>query len=306
MRADGPWVVEARGLVKRFGAETVVDRIDLQVPRGGCFGLLGPNGAGKTTTLRMILGHSPPSAGALTVLGETMPEAGRRVRARTGVVSQDDNLDPDFTVMENLEVYASYFPRRPRRPLRPFLESLLAFVSLEDRADYRIPALSGGMRRRLVIARALVNEPRLLILDEPTTGLDPQIRHLIWSRLRALAERGTTVLLTTHYMEEAERLCDRVAIIDRGRILAEDAPRTLVADEVEPSVVEVRARGVAPPPELSREARVETVDGVWHCHTSDPGAVLAHLGDHPDLEYLHRPANLEDVFLRLTGRELRD
>ena len=210
MAASGPFVVEARGLVKRFGAETVVDRIDLRVPRGGCFGLLGPNGAGKTTALRMILGQSPPSGGALTVLGEAMPAAGRRVRARIGVVSQDDNLDPDFSVMENLEVYASYFPRRRREPRRPFLESLLEFVALEDRAGARIQALSGGMRRRLVIARALVNEPLLLILDEPTTGLDPQIRHLIWSRLRALTERGTTVLLTTHYMEEAERLCDRV------------------------------------------------------------------------------------------------
>ena len=298
--------MEARGLVKRFGADTVVDHIDLGVPRGGCFGLLGPNGAGKTTTLRMILGQSPPSGGTLTVLGEAMPAASRRVRARIGVVSQDDNLDPDFTVMENLEVYASYFPRRARRPLRPFLESLLAFVSLEDRVDYRIQDLSGGMRRRLVIARALVNEPRLLILDEPTTGLDPQIRHLIWSRLRALAERGTTVLLTTHYMEEAERLCDRVAIVDRGRILAEDAPRALVADRVEPSVVEVRAGDAAPPPDLARRARVETVDGVWHCHTHDPGAVLESIRDLPELEYLHRPANLEDVFLRLTGRELRD
>ena len=306
MAASGPFVVEARGLVKRFGDDVVVDGIDLRVPRGGCFGLLGPNGAGKTTTLRMILGHSPPSGGALTVLGEAMPAAGRRVRARIGVVSQEDNLDPDFSVMENLEVYASYFPRR-RRPLRPFLESLLEFVSLEDRAGARIPALSGGMRRRLVIARALVNEPLLLILDEPTTGLDPQIRHLIWSRLRALAERGTTVLLTTHYMEEAERLCDRVAIMDRGRLLAEDAPRALVARAVEPSVIEVRAGGERPPPpELARRARVETVDGVWHCHTSEPAAVLASLGDYPELEYLHRPANLEDVFLRLTGRELRD
>lgn len=303
---SGPFVVEARGLVKRFGADTVVDGIDLRVPRGGCFGLLGPNGAGKTTTLRMILGHSPPSGGALTVFGEAMPAAGRRVRARIGVVSQDDNLDPDFSVMENLEVYASYFPRRRRRPLRPFLESLLEFVALGDRAGDRTQALSGGMRRRLVIARALVNEPLLLILDEPTTGLDPQIRHLIWSRLRALTERGTTVLLTTHYMEEAERLCDRVAIIDRGRILAEDAPRALVAREVEPSVIEVRAGERAPPPALSRQARVETVDGVWHCHTSEPGAVLASLGGYPELEYLHRPANLEDVFLRLTGRELRD
>ena len=307
MAASGPFVVEARGLVKRFGGGAVVDGIDLGVPRGGCFGLLGPNGAGKTTTLRMILGQSPPSAGALTVLGEAMPAAGRRVRARIGVVSQDDNLDPDFSVMENLEVYASYFPGRRRRPLRPFLESLLEFVSLEDRADARTQTLSGGMRRRLVIARALVNEPLLLILDEPTTGLDPQIRHLIWSRLRALTERGTTVLLTTHYMEEAERLCDRVAIIDHGRILAEDAPRALVAREVEPSVIEVRAGGERPPPpELARRARVETLDGVWHCHTSEPGAVLASLGGYPELEYLHRPANLEDVFLRFTGRELRE
>ena len=224
MAASGPYVVEARGLLKRYGDDTVVDHIDLRVPRGGCFGLLGPNGAGKTTTLRMILGQSPPSGGTLDVLGESMPAAGRRVRARIGVVSQDDNLDPDFTVMENLEVYTTYFPSRVRGPLRPYLESLLEFVSLEDRAGSRIPALSGGMRRRLVIARALVNDPVLLILDEPTTGLDPQIRHLIWARLRALTERGTTVLLTTHYMEEAERLCDRIAIIDRGRILAEDAP----------------------------------------------------------------------------------
>ena len=300
------YVVEARRLVKRFGAETVVDGIDLRVPRGGCFGLLGPNGAGKTTTLRMILGHSPPSGGTLTVFGEPMPDAGRRVRARTGVVPQDDNLDPDFTVMENLRVYASYFPRQAREPLEPFLESLLEFVALADRADDRIQKLSGGMRRRLVIARALVNAPELLILDEPTTGLDPQVRHLIWSRLRELKERGTTVLLTTHYMEEAERLCDRLAIIDHGHILAEDTPRALVAGEVEPSVIEIRAGAATLPAELSRHARIEAIDGIWHCHASDPRAVLAVLRDQPEVEYLHRPANLEDVFLRLTGRELRD
>ena len=301
-------VIDARRLVKQFGAAPVVDHVDLRIPRGGCFGLLGPNGAGKTTTLRMILGLSPPSGGSLTVLGEPMPAAGRRVRARIGVVSQDDNLDPDFTVMENLRAYASYFPRPAahRRPPRPFLLSLLEFVALADRAESRIQDLSGGMRRRLAIARSLVNEPELLILDEPTTGLDPQVRHLIWSRLRELAEGGTTVLLTTHYMEEAERLCDRLAIIDHGRILIEDAPRALVAGEVEPSVVEVRAGSRPPPPELSRQARVEAIDGVWHCHTSVPEAVLASLQQYPGLEYLHRPANLEDVFLRLTGRELRD
>ena len=300
-------VVEARRLVKRYGANTVVDGIDLRVPRGGCFGLLGPNGAGKTTTLRMILGHSPPSGGELTVLGEVMPAAGRAVRARIGVVPQDDNLDPDFTVLENLRVYASYFPRPAREPLEPFLMSLLDFVALADRAGDRIQSLSGGMRRRLVIARALVNEPEMLILDEPTTGLDPQIRHLIWARLRELTSHGTTVLLTTHYMEEAERLCDRLAIIDHGRILAEDSPRRLVAGEVEPNVIEVRTGpGVPPPVELVRHARLEAVDGVWHCHTDEPGAVLEVLQHSPDLEYLHRPANLEDVFLRLTGRELRD
>ena len=299
-------MVEARRLLKRFGARTVVDGIDLRVPRGGCFGLLGPNGAGKTTTLRMILGRSPPSGGELIVLGEPMPAAGRQVRARIGVVPQDDNLDPDFTVIENLLVYASYFPHPARRPLRPFLMSLLDFVALADRAGDRTQTLSGGMRRRLVIARALVNDPELLILDEPTTGLDPQIRHLIWARLRELTERGTTVLLTTHYMEEAERLCDRLAIIDHGRILAEDAPRALVAGEVEPSVIEVRAGSRPPPPELARLARVEAIDGVWHCHTGVPDAVLASLQQFPGLEYLHRPANLEDVFLRLTGRELRD
>ena len=300
------YVVEARGLLKRFGAETVVGGIDLRVPRGGCFGLLGPNGAGKTTTLRMILGHSPPSGGELTVLGEPMPAAASRVRARIGVVPQEDNLDPDFTVMENLRVYASYFPHPARKPLEPFLLSLLEFVALADRAEDRIQALSGGMRRRLVIARALVNDPEMLILDEPTTGLDPQIRHLIWSRLRELKGRGTTVLLTTHYMEEAERLCDRLAIIDHGRILTEDTPRALVAGQVESSVIEVRAGSATLPDELARHARVEAIDGIWHCHASDPGAVLSILQRHPELEYLHRPANLEDVFLRLTGHELRD
>ena len=298
--------IEARRLVKRYGTDSVVGGIDLGVRHGECFGLLGPNGAGKTTTLRMILGLSPPSGGALTVLGETMPDAGRRVRARIGVVPQDDNLDPDFRVLENLRVYASYFPGRVRRPLEPFLTSLLEFVALKDRATSRVEALSGGMRRRLVIARALVNDPEMLILDEPTTGLDPQVRHLIWSRLHELKELGTTILLTTHYMEEAERLCDRVAIIDHGRILAEGPPRALIAGEVEPSVIEVRAGTEQPSGELRGLARVEMMDGEWYCYTNDPAAVLASLQPRPDLEYLHRPTNLEDVFMRLTGRELRD
>ena len=252
------YVIDAQGLRKRFGDETVVDGIDLRVPRGGCFGLLGPNGAGKTTTLRMILGRAVPSGGKLTVLGEPMPVAGPPgAGPDRGRPPGRQPRSPTSRWVENLQVYAGYFPRPARRPLRPYLMSLLEFVALADRAGDRVQDLSGGMRRRLVIARALVNDPELLILDEPTTGLDPQIRHLIWSRLRELKDRGTTVLLTTHYMEEAERLCDRLAIIDRGRILAEDTPRALVAGEVEPSVVEVRAGARTPPPEIVRQARVE-------------------------------------------------
>ncbi len=310
-------VVRARGLRKSFGTKTVIDGLDLDMPRGGCYGLLGPNGAGKTTVLRMLLGHVLPDGGSLEVLGEALPAAARSVRARVGIVPQDDNLDPDFTVMENLRIYAGYFPQPARQPLMPWLESLLDFVSLRERAFDRIQSLSGGMRRRLVIARALVNDPELLILDEPTTGLDPQVRHLIWAKLRELIKRGSTILLTTHYMEEAERLCDRLAIVDRGRILAEDTPRRLIEGQVEPSVIELRMRDggyrkteddekPAIPEALGRHARIEVVDSAWHCHTHTPEAVLEHLPRHPEIEYLHRPANLEDVFLKLTGRELRD
>eukprot|EP00119_Amphimedon_queenslandica_P003414 XP_003389621.1 PREDICTED: uncharacterized protein LOC100637052 [Amphimedon queenslandica] len=315
-------VVRARGLLKRFGAKTVIDGLDLDMPRGGCYGLLGPNGAGKTTLLRMLLGHVLPDAGSLEVLGEPVPAAARSVRARLGIVPQDDNLDPDFTVIENLRIYAGYFPKAARRPLEPWLESLLEFVSLGERATDRIQSLSGGMRRRLVIARALVNDPELLILDEPTTGLDPQVRHLIWAKLRELIKKGSTILLTTHYMEEAERLCDRLAIVDRGRILAEDTPRTLIDRSVEPSVIEVRMKGagyktnpdeeeLGIPAELaqaiSRHARIERIDEAWHCHTRNPKRVLEHLTSiSARIEYLHRPANLEDVFLALTGREMRD
>ena len=303
------FVVEAGGLRKRFGDLTVVDGIDLRVPRGGCFGLLGPNGAGKTTTLRMILGHSPPSGGELTVLGEPMPDAGRAVRARIGVVPQEDNLDPDFTVMENLRVYASYFPRPAREPLEPFLESLLDFVALADRAGDRIQALSGGMRRRLVIARALVNDPEMLILDEPTTGLDPQIRHLIWARPARAPESRDHRCCSPR---TTWRRPSGSAIGWPSSTMGASWPRMRRADWW-------RGRGRAERDRGAHRGRVplrrrsssgmhgwkrSTVSG--HCHTDDPGAVLSVLQRSPDLEYLHRPANLEDVFLRLTGRELRD
>ncbi|HOU94165.1 MAG TPA: ABC transporter ATP-binding protein, partial [Polyangiaceae bacterium] len=235
---DGP-VVEARGLVKRYGDLVAVAGIDLSVRRGECFGLLGANGAGKTTTLRMIQAVSPPSGGNLRVLGLDPVRDGKRVRARLGVCAQDDNLDPDLTVLENLLVYGSYFPQ-PRAVTRARAQELLTFMALEEKRDRRLRELSGGMKRRLMIARALMNDPEVFVLDEPTTGLDPAARHLIWQKIRELAGRGVTMLLTTHYMDEAERLCDRLVIMDRGRVLAEDAPRALIERHVGHEVVELR------------------------------------------------------------------
>ncbi|PSQ93382.1 MAG: ABC transporter, partial [Proteobacteria bacterium SW_6_67_9] len=219
-------VIRAQGLGKRYGEMTVVDSVDLAVQRGECVGLLGPNGAGKTTTLRMLLGLTHPSAGLLRVLGHAVPEQARAMRARVGVVPQADALDPDFTVRENLVTWASYFGLDGAMGER--IDELLQFAALEGREHAPVTALSGGMRRRLTLARALVNRPDLIVLDEPTTGLDPQARQHIWQRLRRLRDDGATLILTTHYMEEAERLCDRLAIIDHGRIVAQGRPRDLV------------------------------------------------------------------------------
>ncbi len=300
-------IVEARGLRKRFGDTDVVRGIDFAVPAGRCFGLLGPNGAGKTTTLRMILGISDPSGGELRVFGEAVPAAGRAVRARMGVVPQIDNLDPDFTVVENLRVYASYF-QRGGAALEPRIDELIRFVELGEKRDVRIETLSGGMKRRLSIARALVNDPDLLILDEPTTGLDPQVRHMIWGRLRDLKRAGKTLLLTTHYMEEAERLCDELIIMDHGRILDRGSPRELVARHVEAEVVELRAYsdGLQERLHAIPEVRAEEIGDTVYCYTRDGEALVEQLKGDPALVYLHRPGNLEDVFLKLTGRELRD
>jgi lipooligosaccharide transport system ATP-binding protein len=301
-------VIEAAGLTKRYAQRTVVRALDLHVPPGRCVGLLGPNGAGKTTTLRMLLGHTPFEAGRLRVLGLPVPQAARQVRARTGVVPQTDNLDPDFTVAENLEVYGRYFAI-PRARLLPRIRELLEFVELGERAESRIPTLSGGMKRRLTIARALVNDPELLILDEPTTGLDPQARHMIWARLRALRAQGKTLLLTTHYMEEAERLCDEIVIMDQGRILDQGTPQALIRRHVEPEVVEIRGEEHVVRAALGAEAahcRIETVGDTVYCYARHTRALVARLEGAPALTFLHRPANLEDVFLKLTGRELRD
>jgi lipooligosaccharide transport system ATP-binding protein len=301
-------VLAARGLVKRYGDAAVVAGIDFAIRPGECFGLLGPNGAGKTTTLRLCLGLIAPDAGEIALLGEPVPARGRAARARVGVVPQMDNLDPDFTVEENLIVYGRYFGMS-EKAIRARIPDLLDFAGLAQRAGTRIQTLSGGMKRRLTLARALVNDPELIFLDEPTTGLDPQARHVIWDRLRALLAQGKTILLTTHFMEEAERLCGRLVIMDRGRIIAEGSPRELIDAHVEPHVVEVHGDGLDqwaadPAPSLAR--RCERSGDTLFCYVRDAAPIVADLERRPGLRYLHRPASLEDVFLKLTGRELRD
>jgi lipooligosaccharide transport system ATP-binding protein len=302
-----PRAVAVAGLRKSYGGHEVVNGVGFEVGQGECFGLLGPNGAGKTTTLKLCLGLIEPDAGAIELLGRLVPREAREARADVGVVPQFDNLDPDFTVAENLVVYGRYFGLRDRE-VEARIPMLLEFAGLTGRAGARIEALSGGMKRRLTIARALVNDPELLFLDEPTTGLDPQARHLIWERLRHLMQEGRTLVLTTHFMEEAERLCNRLAIMDDGRIIAMGSPRELIAAHIEPEVVEVygpgagawveQAGGLAP--------RVERVGETVFCYSADVAPVLAALEGREGLVYLHRPASLEDVFLKLTGRDLRD
>ncbi|MCY4243809.1 MAG: ATP-binding cassette domain-containing protein [Gammaproteobacteria bacterium] len=299
-------MISASGLRKSYNGREAVCGVDFSVAAGACAGLLGPNGAGKTTVIRMILGQSPLSGGELAVFGMAMPAAAVKVRARTGVVPQLDNLDPDFTAAENLETYARYFGIKAAE-FAGRKEALLDFAALGGRGDARIETLSGGMRRRLSIARALVNDPQLIVLDEPTTGLDPQARHLIWARLRQLRQQGKTMLLTTHYMEEAERLCDEVFIMDTGRIIARGAPKELIRRTVEPHVFEVEAAaGAAAAAAETAGARVETVGDVVLAYSAAPETVAAALKTVAGADVLHRPASLEDVFLRLTGRGLRD
>jgi len=300
--------LEVRALRKSYESREVIAGLDLELEPGVCFGLLGPNGAGKTTTLKLCLGLSDPDGGAIRMLGFPVPERAREARARVGVVPQADNLDPDFTVRENLLVYGRYFGIAVRH-LEARIPELLEFAGLTAREHSRIQALSGGMKRRLALARALVNDPQLIFLDEPTTGLDPQARHLIWERLRQLTSEGRTILLTTHFMDEAERLCHRVAIIDNGRKIAEGSPRELISQHIEPQVIEVYGDGaLAWAERYGRGAceRCEVTGETVFCYTQDADAIVHALDRDGTLRYLHRPANLEDVFLKLTGRELRD
>ena len=300
-------VLRVDGLRKSYGAEEVVAGLSFSIRPGECYGLLGPNGAGKTTTMRLCLGLTAPVAGSISLLGRPVPQQAREARLKVGVVPQLDNLDPDFTVAENLLVYGRYFGMS-EAAIRSRIPELLEFAGLGTRADARINTLSGGMKRRLTLARALVNDPDLVFMDEPTTGLDPQARHLIWERLRRLLAQGKTLLLTTHFMEEAERLCSRLAIMDHGRIVTEGSPAELIAAQIEPQVVEVHGDGVDAWADTARRlsSRVEISGETVFCYAHDAQALLDDLAARPALRYLHRPANLEDVFLKLTGRELRD
>ncbi len=300
--------LRASGLVKRYGDVAVVAGVDLELRAGECFGLLGPNGAGKTTTLRLCLGLTDPDAGEIQVLGLPVPAQAREARRRIGVVPQSDTLDPDFTVYENLLVFGRYFGQHDAVTEQRIPE-LLEFAGLAGRAGAKIQSLSGGMKRRLALARALVNDPDLIFLDEPTTGLDPQARHLIWDRMKRLTAEGKTLLLTTHFMDEAERLCHRLAVLDEGRLIAQGTPQSLIARHIEPQVVEVYGDGVEDWQEREGKRHSDRCDQTGEtvfCYVHDADPLIATLADWPRLRFLHRPANLEDVFLKLTGRELRD
>lgn len=302
--------LDVRDLRKTYSGQAVVAGLSFAVEPGTCFGLLGPNGAGKTTTLRLCLGLTGPDSGAIELNGYAIPADGQQARARVGVVPQFDNLDPDFTCAENLLVFGRYFGLKDA-DIKARIPQLLDFAGLASKADARIATLSGGMKRRLTLARALVNDPDIVFLDEPSTGLDPQARHLIWDRLKQLKAAGKTLILTTHFMDEAERLCDTLIVIDHGRKITEGSPRELIAEHIEPQVIEVfdELRGqLAPFVEAHRALaeRVETSGETAFFYCREPRPLLAKLAEADGLRYVHRASNLEDVFIKLTGRELRD
>ncbi len=307
---EAPNMVQAKVLVKRFGGFEAVRGIDVEVRRGEAFGFLGPNGAGKSSTMRMIACVSPRSDGDLRVLGMDPDVEGPRIRARLGVVPQQDNLDTELTVRQNLQVYARYFGLSRARA-RSKADELLEFAQLSDRADAEVDPLSGGMKRRLTIARSLVNEPELLLLDEPTTGLDPQARHLLWDRLFRLKAQGVTLIVTTHYMDEAEQLCDRLVVMDAGRIVAEGSPAELIARYSTREVLELRfPPGQEVPAETFADLaeRVEALPDRVLLYTAAGESALeqVHARGWRPLSSLVRRSTLEDVFLRLTGRTLVD
>ena len=302
---------EVQHLTKRYGDNTVVQDLSFHIDPGECVGLIGPNGAGKTTTIRLSLGLTTPDAGSVRALGLDMPADAQAIKAGLGVVSQFDTLDPDFTCAENLVVFGRYFGLSTAQAQAKVPE-LLAFAALGHKAQAKPGELSGGMKRRLSLARALVNDPQLLLLDEPTTGLDPQARHLMWERLQQLLQKGQSILLTTHFMDEAERLCHRLVVVDHGRKIAEGRPRELIREHLDPEVVEVYGVGgqdasaMATSPLAALANRVEVSGETVFFYTHDAKPLLHQLADQPQWRTLHRPANLEDLFLKLTGRQIRE
>jgi lipooligosaccharide transport system ATP-binding protein len=294
-------------LFKKFGDNTVVNDLSLEIQPGECLGVIGPNGAGKTTTIRMSLGQTAADAGRIEAFGLPIPAQVREAKKRIGVVTQFDSLDPDFNCAENLRVYGRYFGL-PMATIDARIPKLLEFAALQSKANAKPGELSGGMRRRLSLGRALINDPDLLLLDEPTTGLDPQARHLMWERLKNLLQQGKSILLTTHFMDEAERLCDRLIVLDHGRKIAEGTPRGLIAQHLESDVIEVYgdgARAIAAA-HSGLAQRVETSGETVFFYLREPRPLLQVLGADHSVRYLHRPANLEDLFLKLTGRQIRD
>ena len=305
----------AQNLYKHYGDATVVNDVSFAIAPGECLGVIGPNGAGKTTTIRMCLGLTAPDSGDVLFYPEGatgplyMPRDALAIKAQLGVVTQFDTLDPDFTCAENLRVFGRYFGLKGRT-MDERVPQLLEFAALTHKADAKPGELSGGMKRRLSLARALVNRPRLLLLDEPTTGLDPQARHLMWERLQLLLQQGTSILLTTHFMDEAERLCSRLLVLDHGKKIAEGKPRELIAQHLESDVVEVFGVGAVALAEDANlralAARVEISGETVFFYTQNAQPLLQALGQHGHLRTLHRPANLEDLFLKLTGRQIRE
>ena len=306
-------IFSIQGLTKKYGEATVVNNLSFDIKPGECLGVIGPNGAGKTTTIRMCLGLTAPDAGTVSFYqpGQSvlqMPHDALAIKDKLGIVSQFDSLDPDFSCAENLLVFGRYFGLKDA-VIKDRIPKLLEFAALTSKADAKLSELSGGMKRRLSLARALVNDPQLLLLDEPTTGLDPQARHLMWERLQRLVQQGKSILLTTHFMDEAERLCNRLLVLDHGKKMVEGTPRQLINDNLEPDVVEVYGVGalaLLDSPLKSLAARVEVSGETVFFYTQDSKRLLEALTDYPQLRTLHRPANLEDLFLKLTGRQIRE
>ena len=311
-------IFSIQNLTKNYGTHTVVNNLSFDIKPGECLGVIGPNGAGKTTTIRMCLGLTAPDAGSISYYPRTvgashgkplhMPRDALAIKEQLGIVSQFDSLDPDFSCAENLMVFGRYFGMKDA-VIKERIPKLLEFAALTSKADAKLSELSGGMKRRLSLARALVNDPQLLLLDEPTTGLDPQARHLMWERLQRLVQQGKSILLTTHFMDEAERLCNRLLVLDHGKKMTEGTPRQLIAENLEPDVVEVYGTGALElmhTPLKALASRLEVSGETLFFYTQNSKSLLDALASYPHLRTLHRPANLEDLFLKLTGRQIRE